>query len=262
MPNRPNFVAAVFDPAQPKEGNYWQWSSIAIDSAWNVASETINNGWPLKVGRIDDQSAVLLGVLDEGPGSRWFYRIYPGGRDRFNRLGRYFLVLFRLHSPEEVFLPEVAGLLNYFDKERSLPLNTTPLDRAIPRGQPDALLLKLHHQWVNGQHEVHWGMDGTGIRTVFSPRLVNTSDGNNSGFGVNSLLGMGFPRRRDLLIGIPLSLVLGLLGGAALGYHRGYMNGAENGYNRGKVDGHSDYQLDRPQTLPTSTNAVKPKLDK
>jgi len=63
-----SFEKAVYDPSNWKAGNYWQWPSVALDAVWERAAGSVHKGWPTKQGIFDDQSAVLLGVLDESKG--------------------------------------------------------------------------------------------------------------------------------------------------------------------------------------------------
>ena len=225
--NRHNLDKAVFDPAHRKAGSYWQWSSVALDAAWDGAVENVHKAWPTKMGNLEDQAGVYFGVLDEGADNRWFYRVYPGGRDSFGRPGRYFFVLFRLRSPEQVLLPEVSGFLNYFDAERGLPLNTAPLDGDIPGRDPGDLLLKLHRHWVSENNGSHWGMDASGKTIRFSqphkaPPQPETGD-------VEPPLFPPQPTRRNVIFG----LAVGLATGVAIGLLLGAVLGNKLGYDRG-----------------------------
>lgn len=160
--------AGVYDPSHRNEGGYWQWRNVHSDKSWEDAAALVHEGWPEKADNFDNQNAVLYGVMGTGAGCSWFYRVYPAGRDRFGRPGRYFFVLLRLHSPEQMLDPEVAGLLRYFDAERSLPLETAPLNRGFPNEEPDDLLRKLCDVCKGGRQDGHWGMDNSGIVTIFS----------------------------------------------------------------------------------------------
>lgn len=213
---------AVFDPAHRKDGSYWQWASVVLDSGWERAGEDVHKGWPAKLGAGDDQSAVCFGVLDENAGNRWLYRVYPGGRDSFGRPGRYFFLLFRLQYPGQVLLPEVSGFLRYFETERGLPLNVSPLDSDIPGGKPDDLLVKLHRHWVSRNQGSHWGMDGSGNVIIFaSPASKSTARG-----------ALPFPPPpqvcgRKFGVGLAVTGVGGLIAGLLLGYVVGYNRGTK-----------------------------------
>ena len=222
----PNHSAdkAVFDPAYRKAGSYWQWSNVAIDASWERAAENVHKGWPAKPGSVDDQSALCFGVLDENAGNRWLYRVYPGGRDSFGRPGRYFFVLFRLQSPEQVLDPEVSGLLSYFDAERGLPLNVGPLDGDIPGGKPDDLLEKLHRRWVSGNQGGHWGMDGSGNVIGFASPASKPSA--RVAPPLSPPPPLQLPERKSG-IGLAVTGVVGLTAGLLLGYVAGYYMGTK-----------------------------------
>lgn len=218
---RRQFDKAVFDPAYRKAGSYWQWSSVAIDADWEQAAENVHKGWPANLGSFDDQSAVCFGVLDEDPGSRWLYRVYLGGRDSFGRPGRYFFVLIRLQSPDQVLLPEVSNFLSYFDTERSLPLNVGPLDGDMPSGKSNNLLETLHHHWVFGIQGSHWGMDGIGNVVGFA------SPARKSTVQVAQLLPSSRQvGERKFGVGLAVTGGIGLIVGLVLGYVIGYNTGS------------------------------------
>jgi len=162
------FSFAIYDPAHRKDGSYWQWSSDQITPMWESAVALIHQGWPVKSGGLDHIDARCYGVLEGVSGRCWLYRVYPAGRDSFGRPGRYFVVLFQPSSICEVTLREVAGILNYFENERSLPLKTGPLDLGLPDAEPNAVLKKLAEHWSNGGHSAHWGMDESGSVIEFA----------------------------------------------------------------------------------------------
>ena len=221
---------AVFDPSHRKAGSYWQWPNVALDATWDRVAEAVHKAWPAKMGTLEDQAGIYFGVLDEDVASRWFYRVYPGGRDSFGRPGRYFFVIFRLKDPEQVLLPEVSGFLNYFDTNRDLPLNTKSLDEGITPREPDDLLRKLRAHWVSRKFGDHWGMDGRGtiIRFAQQPNRA-TPQIENSHLGAFSLETQ--PTGRIFIAGLPFGptiglVAVGLLLGVVLddtwGYHRGF----------------------------------------
>lgn len=254
--NQQSLDKAVFDPAHRKSGSYWQWSSVALDAAWDRAAENVHKAWPTKMGNFEDQSTVCFGVLDESAENRWFYRVYPGGRDNFGRPGRYFFVLFRLQSPEQVLRPEVSGLLKYFEIERGLPLNTAPLDGDIPLAEPPELLLKLHDHWVHGKNGIHWGMDGNGtaIRFASSPSKAPPQS--------VTIVPPSHPMqlqaaRSNLAIGLPVGLVIGLVVGSLLGAGLGYKFGYRNGNDRGFAVGVNSLPPVKIETPPVTTNTVQ-----
>ena len=255
--NRHDVDKAVFDPAHRKAGSYWQWSSVAPDATWERAAENVHKAWPTKVSNFEDQAGIYFGVLDEGADHPWLYRVYPGGRDSFGRPGRYFFVLFRLRSPDQVLLPEVSGFLNYFDAERGLPLNTAPLDGHIPGREPGDLLLKLHRHWVSGNNGRHWGMDDSGT-TI---RFAQPSNKATPQPETPTLVSSGFepqPTRRNFIVGLPVSIAIalatGLLLGAALGNKWGYDRGCRAGTNAVVPPPITD--------APVTTNTVQPEPEK
>lgn len=206
---------AVFDSAYRKAGSYWQWSSVTLDGGWDGAAECVHKAWPTKMGSFTDQSAIYFGVLDESAVNRWFYRVYPGGRDSFGRPGRYFLVIFRIQSPEQVLLPEVSGLLKYFDTERGLPLNTAPLDGGIPGREPGELLLKLHRHWISGNNDCHWGMDGSGTIIRFGLPSRKATQQPETPILITTRLQLQ-PKWLIFSIGLVIGLAIGIFLGAVL----------------------------------------------
>ncbi len=171
--SQPSLGSAVYDPSHRKAGGYWQWASVPTDSSWERVAEMVHGAWPKKLEGFKDQSATLYGVFDEGVGSHWMYRVYAGGSDSFGRPGRYFFVLFRLLSPEQIIQPQVTKILRYFETERSLPLKTEPLNNDLSVGEPNDLLRKLLNHWRQGEHGLHWGMDGTSTFVEFpAPRQI------------------------------------------------------------------------------------------
>ena len=224
--NKPpySFAFAVCDPAHRKDGSYWQWSNERITSSWENAAALIHQGWPVKKGGLDDMNARRYGVLEGTSGMGWLYRVYPADRDGFGRPGRYFVVLFQLPSISAATLHEVAGILNYFETERSLPLKTAPLDLGVPPAEPDAVLQKLAEHWRNGGHGAHWGMDERGNVVGFakpaakpitaSPPLVPTLapvevQGNTSQSQIK--------QKRRFIPGLLIGLVAGFLIGRQTG---------------------------------------------
>lgn len=214
MSDKHNLEVSVFDPAHRKAGSYCQWANVVLDSAWESAAEAVHKAWPATMGGFEDQSAVLLGVQDDGAGSRWFYRVYPGGRDSFGRPGRYFFLLFRFTSPEQALLPVVSGLLDYFDAERCLPLHTAPLDEKLPHKEPSALLSKLVQQWIHGGNGRHWGMDGSGTIKKFASAHTTKPSYEAASRISSPSQPSGQLNWRELAIGFVAGLAIGLV----LGY--------------------------------------------
>lgn len=255
--NRHGVDKAVFDPAHRKAGSYWQWSSVALDATWERAAENVHKAWPTKVSNLEDQAGIYFGVLDEGGDHCWLYRVYPGGRDSFGRPGRYFFVLFRLRSPEEVLLPEVSGFLNYFDDERGLPLNTAPLDGPIPGREPGVLLLKLHHLWVSGNNGSHWGMDDSGTAIRFAPPPNKAMPQPKAPILVSSRFEPQ-PTQRNFIVGLPVNLAIGL----AIGFLLGAVLGNKVGYDSGYRAGTNTVVLPQTPSAPVTTNTVQPEPEK
>lgn len=248
---------AVFDPAHRKAGSYWQWSSVALDATWEKAAENVHKAWPAKMRNFEDQAGIYFGVLDESADHRWLYRVYPGGRDSFARPGRYFFALFRLRSPEQVLLPEVAGFLNYFDAERGLPLNTAPLDGDIPGREPSDLLLKLHCHWVSGSNGSHWGMDGSGTTIRFAQPLHKATPQPETLTFVTPRF-QPQPTRRHSIIGLLVGLAIGL----AIGLVLGAVWGNKWGYDRGYRVGTNTVVPPSIASPPVTTNTVQPEPEK
>ncbi len=161
--------AGVYDPSHRRAdtASYWQWTNSGLGPRWDQAAEDVNMGWPAK-GELNDRSALWYGVMFTDPGDFWLYRVFAAGKDRFGRDERYFFVLIRLRSPEDVLSHQVAGLFSYFNGERGLPLKTEPLDHGWQDAAPDEILEAICDELVRGGRIGHWGMDAAGKMTVFS----------------------------------------------------------------------------------------------
>lgn len=149
----------VFDTSHRTCHGNWQWGTVDFDRSWDAVADLIHLGWPAKEGKFTNQQAIMLGVIRHSD-LVWLYRIYPAGREKSGRPGRYFFVVFRLPSPDMIDHPQVAGLLAYFEKERGLPLNLKHLEQGWPDGKADPTLLQLREECQEQPRSSHWGMDG------------------------------------------------------------------------------------------------------
>lgn len=161
--------AGVYDPSHRRAdtASYWQWTNSGLGEQWEQAAEWVNLGWPSSF-ELKDRSARWYGVMFSDPCDLWVYRVFAAGKDRFGRDERYFFVLIRLRSTEEILNPQIAGLFSYFDAERGLPLKTEPLDHGWQDAAPDEILEAISEEFVRGARIGHWGMDAAGRMTVFS----------------------------------------------------------------------------------------------
>jgi hypothetical protein len=161
--------AGVYDPSNRRAdtASYWQWTNSGLGEQWERAAEWVNLGWPSSI-ELKDRSARWYGVMFSDPCDFWVYRVFAAGKDRFGRDERYFFVLIRLRSTEEILSPHVAGLFSYFDTERGLPLKTEPLDHGWQGAAPDDILEAICQELDRGGRTGHWGMDAAGRTTVFS----------------------------------------------------------------------------------------------
>jgi len=130
-------------------------------------------------GTLESEAAGLFGVMEAGRDGYWLYRIYPAGRDSHGRPGRYFAVIVQLAGPRHCLDPSVSGVLDYFVRERSLPLNCAALSHRLPVGEPTATLCHVYAEWEKGVNGPHWGMDGSGAIRRFAslPRDSSLSTG-------------------------------------------------------------------------------------
>ena len=168
---------AVHDPSHRRDGSYWQWSSRGVDKAWDSVASCVHAGWPSVRGTIESEATDLFGVMETGRDGYWLYRIYPAGRDSHGRPGRYFAVIVQLAEPRHCLDPSVSGVLDYFFRERNLPLNCAALSQRLPVGEPTATLCRVYAEWEKGVNGPHWGMDGSGAirRFASSPRDASVS---------------------------------------------------------------------------------------
>lgn len=181
------FEAGVYDPSlrRAETSSYWQWSTGPAGKDWALAAERVNTGWPAGGGLFNVESK-WYGFIAAGEGKCWIYRIYAAGRDSFGRQGRYFFVILRLNQ-QDLLSPAVAGLFQYFDSERGLPLRTQPLDQGWPGAAPDEVLEALGREVQQGRVDGHWGIDDQMQVTVFPEphrtdwRVPNPSPVSNRG---------------------------------------------------------------------------------
>lgn len=256
---------AVCDSSYKKAGSYWQWAdsitrmtweSKEEKDRWESVAQAIHAEWPVRMGEFKDQEAILYGVLMENGHDKWLYRVYPAGLDKAGRRGRYFFVVFRLRSAEQSLLPEVAGVLRYFDLERNPDLRTEPLDNALPWVEPDEFLVKLHKQWVSGKHGNHWGMDGTGKVIEFLSKVSFFSQMNAIQPGETTKaasVSKSFTQTRlKLVLVLLIVAIIGIYGcsnvitkehdrrlseGRRMGFEEGKKEGYDEGYREGKAAG-------------------------
>jgi hypothetical protein len=219
----------IYDPSSRAGGSYWQWGNIRRDSLWETAAGEIHQGWPMR-DEIGNRTSVLYGIIRRyGEESFWFYRVYPAGRDQFNRPGRYFFVLFRLRHVEDILNRQVSGVLEYFDTMRELPLKTTPLEKALPESPPDGRLVNLVTVLRGKPQSGHWGFDHVGEVLEFEapkpgpqpsplPPVLDSAHNTNaakpSGLpssqdGVQQLRDWLKARTRACLVGILIGLTVG-----------------------------------------------------
>lgn len=198
--------AAVYDPSfrRSDTSSYWQWTNVEVDDVWERVAEFVNMGWPTRPA-IDDQNGRLYGVVLTRKGECWIYRVFPAGKDRFGREGRYFFVLVRLESTEGIPASSLAGLFQYFTVEKSLPLKTEGLCNGWDDAKPDATLLAMLEAIENRLAEGHLGMgDESGI-VRFSEIDPTLDPGPPEGHGSSpSLGGSGI---RPLLTGVVVAVV-------------------------------------------------------
>jgi hypothetical protein len=159
---------AVHDQANRKDGSYWQWASHPLDARWEAIARAAYAGWPMTSAPQEPRDEELYGIADTSDDAHWLYRAYPAGRDGFGRPGRCFLVIFQLDRPADSLDPRVAGVFNYFAKERALPLNCSVLEGEMPRAIPDPTLQRVAAEWQSGEPMSHCGIDGNGHIRRFS----------------------------------------------------------------------------------------------
>jgi hypothetical protein len=170
---------AVHDPSNRQKGSYWQWSSHGINKTWDTVAATVHSGWPTVRGAVESDAEELFGVIDTPTEGHWLYRIYSAGRDSHGRPGRYFAVICQLAEPGKCLEPSVSGVLNYFVRERRLPLDCDPLRQGIPWDEPSAVLRRIYAEWEKRVNGAHWGMDGSGAIRRFAalPREASIRSG-------------------------------------------------------------------------------------
>ena len=165
---KPRPDAAVYDPScrRAETGSYWQWSNVKLNARWNRIAECVNKGWPAG-SVINGTNKRWYGALRTSSGDCWVYRLYAAGRDRFGRDGRYFFALAQFPVSDVVAVARVAGLFDYFDNERSLPLKTESLSKAWPDAAPDSLLRTISEDLGSSEEVGHWGIDDSGRMVCF-----------------------------------------------------------------------------------------------
>jgi hypothetical protein len=156
-------LIAVYDPSNRRADttSYWQWSNVPLDPTWDFVADQVDRGWPGRV-EVSGREASWSGLVALRNNGCWIYRLYAAGKDHFGRDGRYFFILVHLGASEDIVSCQVAGLFNYFDGERSLPLTTKPLEDGIPEAVPDQIFLTIMKMLEGGHEAGHWGVDQSG----------------------------------------------------------------------------------------------------
>lgn len=162
-------ACGIHDPSYRKANSYWQWCSERPDYSWEATAAAIGSGWPSIKGILESGETQLMGAVEPTGGALWIYRVFPAGRDSFQRPGRYFAVIFKCSRSDDILDPRVAGVLAYFEGERGLPLNCSCLDIAVPEATPSEGLRRLADECRARRHGTHWGMDSSGMVRKFAP---------------------------------------------------------------------------------------------
>lgn len=238
---------AVFDPYHIG-GEEWQWSNVQTDADWNEAARQVHKGWPAKIRDWSDEQAEWYGVINEGGDTFWAYRVYPGGRDRFGRPGRYFFVLCKLRAPSDWTSPLVTTVLKHFSTERSLPLNVKPLQplqasEALPSAGQTALGRLLN----SPRREGHWGIsDKDPSVVVFAAPPPKIPPPVDAPLPVSSPFRIKLPAWRPLwaVAGVVLASIC-MHGCYRQGYNAGHAAGEVKGYNRGLAEAAYNQQTPR-----------------
>ena len=227
---------ALYDPSAPtKDGGYWQWANCKRDLTWEIAAEAVLQGWPnpqVSPEALTDEAGPYLGIISQTSEGYWFYRVYPGGQDFQKRLGRYFFLLFKLSSAEQLFSPEVSAFLDFFDKDRGLPLKTSGLDTLVLSGNPQAYLTPLYQELTSSKSNQHFGMDGHGNTRFFGASSIKPEpepEAHSSPVSVMRPQPKSQRANTRAVLGASFLLCLGF----GLGFWLGYNQGVTIGYSAG-----------------------------
>jgi len=124
----------IYDPSNSVAAQYWQMgiviSSEDVDD-WQQVGLCVNQGFPFEKEELfhctkPEHNHEMWGCL-RWKGAYWVYRYFLTGRDRFDRPGRYFFVLFKIDSMEDVSYVNILHIINLSRKETSIPLDLGPL---------------------------------------------------------------------------------------------------------------------------------------
>jgi len=131
---RYNFQYDVYDPSNSVAAQYWQMGVVqsAKDTAdWQQVTHCVNQGLPSKEGTLfhctkPDHEHEMWGCV-RWKGAHWVYRFFLTGRDRFDRPGRYFFVLFKFDTIEHVSYFQIISIIRYLGSQTANPLDLKPL---------------------------------------------------------------------------------------------------------------------------------------
>ena len=124
----------IYDPSNSVAAQYWQMgvAESAKDTAdWKKIGQCVNQGLPVKENSLfqctkPDYDHAMWGCI-HWKGIYWIYRLFLTGRDRFDRPGRYFFVLFKFNTLENLPYSEIIRIIHYLENQTTNPLDLEPL---------------------------------------------------------------------------------------------------------------------------------------
>jgi hypothetical protein len=164
-----NLQYDIYDPSNSVAAQYWQMGVVesAKDATdWKQIGQSVNQGLPVKENALfqctkPDSDHAMWGCI-HWKGTYWIYKLFLTGRDRFDRPGRYFFVLFKFNTLENLPYSEIIRIIHYLENQTTNPLDLKPLlnfgTTNIDEVKPEAMgssnaNLKLIIEWFRGMQD-------------------------------------------------------------------------------------------------------------
>jgi len=130
-----SFQYDIYDPSHSVASQYWQMGVVAslVDgNNWHLVKDCVTKELPFREEKLfsctkQDTEHAIWGCL-HWKSAYWIYRFFLTGRDSFSRPGRYFFVLFKFNSLEQVPSSNIASIISYLGGQKAIPLDLKPLD--------------------------------------------------------------------------------------------------------------------------------------
>jgi len=131
----------IYDPAHSVGGGYWQpLIQVLVGSErekWQSIANLVNQGMPFAESGLfrcerPETTHQLWGVIVDKL-DYWIYRLFLTGVDKLSRPGRYFFVLFKIDSLDELASVRISSIIQYLNDATGIPLNLEGMAEASIR---------------------------------------------------------------------------------------------------------------------------------